>query len=152
MSDYIKKLIQDRNDAMEAEKAAIVHLGNLPVLRKHNTKLSELQETIVKAVYIAGGLYVADVKMMMSFSAEIQSVERAIKDLIADGYLNKVKNAYGVLLGLTKEGVSQIKLHPEHLPEGLDALGIRVAHSVEHSYTLFHNLGTNTIARENRNL
>ncbi len=134
MSDYIKKLIQDRTDAMEAEKAAIVHLGNLPVLRKHNTKLSELQETLVKVVYLAGGLYVADAKMMMSFSAEIQSVERAIKDLIADGYLNKVKNAYGVLLGLTKEGVSQIKLHPEHLPEGLEVSVQEMDISGENAY------------------
>lgn len=120
MSDYIKKLIQDRTDAVEAEKAAVVHLGNLPVLTRHNMKLTELQETIVKATYLTGGMYVADIKMMMAFSAEVQSVERSIKDLITDGYLNKIKNVYGVLLGLTKDAVSQIKQHPEHLPDGLE--------------------------------
>ena len=120
MGKLIQDLVKNKEDALEAEKAAIVHCGNLPVLHRHNTKLSEIQETIVKAIYLVGGMYASDIKMMLSFSSEIQSVERAIKDLINDGYIIKNKNAYGILLGLTKEGVSQIKMHPDYIPEGLE--------------------------------
>lgn len=120
MGNYIKDLIQNNQDLQEAEKEALRHSGNLPVLHKHNTKLSELQETIVKAIYLTGGMYIADLKMMLGFSYEVQSVERAVKDLITDDYLRKEKNAYGMLLGLTKEGVTQIKMHPEYLPDGID--------------------------------
>mgnify|MGYP002623785276 FL=1 len=110
----------DRETANNAEISAIVHLGNLPVLHRHNALLSEVQETIVKAIYLAGGMYVSDIKMMMAFSAEVQSIERAIKDLDEDGYLIKAKNVYGVLLGLTKEGVEQIKRHPKYISDGLE--------------------------------
>lgn len=119
MDNYIKKLLMDREAANNAEISAIVHLGNLPVLHRHNALLSEVQETIVKAIYLAGGMYVSDIKMMMAFSAEVQSIERAIKDLDEDGYLIKAKNVYGVLLGLTKEGVEQIKRHPKYISDGL---------------------------------
>ncbi len=120
MNDYIKKLLMDREAANNAEIAAIVHLGNLPVLHRHNSLLSEVQETIVKAIYLAGGMYVSDIKMMMAFSAEVQSIERAIKDLDEDGYLIKAKNVYGILLGLTKEGVEQIKRHHKYISDGLE--------------------------------
>lgn len=118
--DYIKKLIKDNAEALEAEKEAIRHCGNLPVLSKYNTKLTQIQEIIVKTVLLAGGMYIADLKMMLSFSAENQSIERAIKELTEDGYLNTEKNPYGTILGLTKEGVARIKTHPDYLPETLE--------------------------------
>lgn len=119
MENYIKKLIENKSNCGEAEKEAIRHCKNLPKLKQYNTLLSEMEETIVKAVYLVGGMFISDIQMMLTFSTENQTVERTIKTLIEDGYMQKVKTPYGYLVGLTKEGVKQIKAHPDYLPAGL---------------------------------
>nr|WP_297703221.1 hypothetical protein [uncultured Butyrivibrio sp.] len=114
MNTYIKELITGKEKARAVEIAALMHTDNLPVLNKCNTHLSEMSETIVKAIYSAGGMYLTDIKMMLSFSYEEQTIEKAVKELIADGYIIKTSTPYGILLGLSKEGVSQIKMHPDY--------------------------------------
>lgn len=114
MNTYIKELITGKEKARAVEMAALMHTDNLPVLNKFNTHLSELSETIVKSIYSAGGMYLTDIKMMLSFSYEEQTIEKAVKELISDGYIIKSSTPYGILLGLSKEGVSQIKMHPDY--------------------------------------
>ena len=64
-------------------------------------------------------------------------------------------------VGLHTHLVGALRIRVAHSVDGVrttDSLFVfklvsaLLSHSVEHSYTLFHNLGTNTIARENRNL
>lgn len=113
MDNYIKGLIA-KNQIAEIEKQVISHGGNMPKLRQYGERLNELQEMIVKIIYLAGGMYMSDLRMLFAFSYETQSVERAVKELIADGYLINMKTPYGMLYGLTKSGVERIKCHDNY--------------------------------------
>lgn len=117
MSDYIKNIIRSKTDLTEIEWNVLIHKGNLPVLNKANTPLPPLQEVIVKAIYLVGGLFLQDIKKLLCYHADTQKTERALNALKKDGYLITQSTAYGVLYGLTGEGISQIRYHNDYYLE-----------------------------------
>ena len=114
MSDYIRSIIKRKTDLADIEKKVLLAKGNLPVLSKAHTPLPPLQEVIVKSLYLSGGLFLSDIKKLLCFHADIQKVERAIKNLIKDGYLIYQGTALGNLYGLTGNGISQIRYHHDY--------------------------------------
>lgn len=121
MKEYLKSIVREKEELTEREKRILSDTGNLPVLNKVYTKLSPLAEMIVKIIYLAGGMFLSDIKKLFCFSADTQKVERAIKDLREQGYLIVENTAYGNLYGLTKEGMEQIRNHPDYIEEGRES-------------------------------
>ena len=109
MSDYLKGIVDTKINIKKKEIENLKGTGNLPVLHKYGAKLSPLQEMIVKAIYLAGGMFLADIKKLFCFSSDLQKTERAIGQLMTDGYLISRQTQYGKLFGLTKEGISQLR-------------------------------------------
>ena len=114
MSDYLRSIIKRKTDLADIEKKVLLAKGNLPVLSKAHTPLPPLQEVIVKSLYLSGGLFLSDIKKLLCFHADIQKVERAIKNLMKDGYLIYQGTALGNLYGLTGNGISQIRYHHDY--------------------------------------
>lgn len=114
MSQYLKGIIKAKSDLVDAERKVLESTGNLPVLSKANTSLPPLQEVIVKSIYLAGGLFLSDIKKLVCFQSDIQKTERAIRSLKKDGYLIAENTPLGVLYGLTAEGLRQIRYHKDY--------------------------------------
>lgn len=133
MREYIKGIVRDKMELTEREKKVLSDTGNLPVLNKANTILSPLGEMIVKMTYLSGGLFMSDMKKIFSFSADIQKVERTVKDLKEQGYLIVENTAYGNLYGLSREGMEQIRNHFDYTEEGQESSVSEMKINVESS-------------------
>lgn len=118
MKKYLKGIVREKTELTVREKKVLQDTGNLPVLNKVNTTLTPLGEMIVKLIYLAGGLFLSDMKKLFSFSADTQKVERTVKNLKGQGYLIVESTVYGNLYGLSKAGMEQIKNHPDYTEEG----------------------------------
>lgn len=118
MSEYIKQIIKGKSDLAKSEQQVLTTHGSLPVLCKANTVLQPLQEVIVKAVYLAGGMFLSDIKKLVYYQSDIQKTERAIKGLIKEGYLIVNNTVMGNLYGLTAEGICQIRYHKDYYAGG----------------------------------
>lgn len=114
MSEYLKGIVGAKAALTDTEQKVLFNTGNLPVLNRANTTLPPLQEVIVKSIYLAGGLFLSDIKKLVCFHSDIQKTERAVKALIKGGYLISQNTSMGVLYGLTKEGISQIRYHKDY--------------------------------------
>lgn len=117
MSDYIKNIIRSKTDLTEIEWNVLIHAGNLPVLNKANTPLPPLQEVIVKVLYLAGGMFQQDIKKLLCYHSDIQKTERALNALKKDGYIFSQNTHLGLLIGLTGEGITQIRYHKDYYLE-----------------------------------
>lgn len=120
MREYLKGIIRDKLELTEREKKILADTGNLPVLNKAHTVLSPLAEMMVKLIYLTGGMFLSDMKKLFSFSADIQKIEKTVKDLKEQGYLIVESTAYGNLYGLSKAGMEQIRNHPNYTEEGME--------------------------------
>lgn len=116
MSQYLKSIVGEKDTLTDNEQKILFNIGNLPVLTKANTPLPPLQEVIIKAIYLAGGLFLTDIKKLTCFQSDIQKTERAIKALKKDGYLISQDTPMGVLYGLTGEGIVQIRYPKDYSP------------------------------------
>ena len=117
MSDYIKNIIRSKTDLTEIEWNVLIHAGNLPILSKANTPLPPLQEVIVKTLYLAGGMFQQDIKKLLCYHSDIQKTERALNALKKDDYIFSQNTHLGLLIGLTGEGITQIRYHKDYYLE-----------------------------------
>lgn len=103
-------MLEEKQEMKNREWNRLIRCQNLPCLNK-NEMLSELQESIVKIIYLSnGGMFLADLKRLFAFSAEENRLQRAIRSLISQGYMNEVDSCYGgKIFGLTREGISQVR-------------------------------------------
>lgn len=115
MSEYVKQIVKAKKALTDTERKVLAEAGNLPVLCKANTTLPPLQEVIVKAIYLAGGMFLSDLKKLVIFQSDLQKTERSIQSLVRDGYLSaKEVPPFGNLYGLTADGIKQIRFHPAY--------------------------------------
>ena len=120
MDKFVKDIIETKNYQEVALFNTLYNTGNMPVLHKACTYLEPLRESIVKAVYLSGTLFLTDIKQMFVASGEEQKIERAVNELIEDGYLIKKNTCMGAMFGLSREAVSFIKVNPLHFDESYD--------------------------------
>ena len=111
-NDYPKLVIKKKLDIEAVEKAVLANNGNLQTLTNANSFLTPIQEMIVKAVYLSGGIFKSDFLFMFAFSYDTQTIERNLKELAKQGYLIFCDTPFGRLYGLSKNGIEQIRCNP----------------------------------------
>ena len=116
IKEYLNQILKEKEEMRVRERERLFEAGNLPVLNKANEFLSELQESIVKIIYVSSGIFWSDLKKMFAFSADEGKLKRALKALLTQEYLLEEETCFGKIYGLTKEGISHTKLREDVCP------------------------------------
>ena len=109
IKEYLNQILKEKEEMRVRERERLFEAGNLPVLNKANESLPELQESIVKIIYVSSGIFWSDLKKMFAFSADEGKLKRAVKALLTQEYLLEEETCFGKIYGLTKEGISQVR-------------------------------------------
>ena len=109
MKEYIKNIINEKDELIKEEWQVLRHKENLPKLMKAGEMLPPLQEVLVKALYLTGGMFLKDIQKMAAFHSDVQKTERNLKALVKGGYLQTQATTMGTFYGLTVEGVKVIR-------------------------------------------
>lgn len=110
IKEYLSNILIENEEKKNREWNILIRSGNLPVLNKNGEMLPELQESIVKIIYLSnGGMFWADLKRLFAFFAEESRLLRAVRSLLCQGYLQEEENCYGKIFGLTKDAIAQVR-------------------------------------------
>lgn len=110
IKEYLNQILKEKEEMRVREYENLFRVGTLPVLNKANETLNELEESIVKIIYVSvGGIFWSDLKKMFVFWVDEGRLKRAVKSLLCQGYLLEEENSFGKIFGLTKEGIAQVR-------------------------------------------